>query len=35
VRLPRHEIPQVERLIAADALSWPDFKRLMTVPGST
>jgi len=27
------EIVQVERLIAADALSWPEVKRLMTVPG--
>src|SRR5215204_306135 len=27
------EIAQVERLIAADALSWPEVKRLMTVPG--
>ena len=27
------EIAQVERLIAADALSWPEIKRLMTVPG--
>ena len=25
--------PQVERLIAAEALSWPEVKRLMTVPG--
>jgi len=27
------EIAQVEQLIAADALSWPELKRLMTVPG--
>src|SRR4051812_720052 len=27
------EIEAVERLIAAEALSWPDVKRLMTVPG--
>jgi transposase len=27
------EIAQVERLIAAEALSWPQVKRLMTVPG--
>jgi hypothetical protein len=27
------EIARVERLIAAEALSWPDVKRLMTVPG--
>src|SRR3954447_7609885 len=27
------EITQVERLIAADALSWPEVKQLMTVPG--
>ena len=27
------EIDAVEQLIAADALSWPDVKRLMTVPG--
>jgi transposase len=27
------EIAQVEQLIAADALSWPEVKRLMTVPG--
>jgi transposase len=27
------EIAAVERLIAADALSWPEVKRLMTVPG--
>ena len=27
------EIAAVERLIAAEALSWPDVKRLMTVPG--
>jgi transposase len=27
------EIARVERLIAADALSWPEVKRLMTVPG--
>jgi len=27
------EIAQVERLIAADALGWPEVKRLMTVPG--
>src|SRR4051794_121386 len=27
------EIAQVEQLIAADALSWPEIKRLMTVPG--
>lgn len=27
------EIAEVERLIAAEALSWPDVKRLMTVPG--
>ena len=26
------EIAQVERLIAAEALSWPEVKRLMTVP---
>src|SRR3954447_26373911 len=26
------EITQVERLIAADALPWPEVKRLMTVP---
>jgi transposase len=26
------EIAQVERLIAADALPWPEVKRLMTVP---
>ena len=25
--------PQVDQLIAADALSWPEVKRLMTVPG--
>jgi len=27
------EIAQVEKLIAAEALSWPEVKRLMTVPG--
>jgi transposase len=27
------EIAAVERLIAAEALSWPEVKRLMTVPG--
>ncbi len=27
------EIAEVERLIALDALAWPDVKRLMTVPG--
>jgi hypothetical protein len=27
------EIAQVERLIAAEALSWPEVKRLMSVPG--
>jgi transposase len=27
------EIAAVERLIAADALNWPEVKRLMTVPG--
>src|SRR3954470_880904 len=27
------EIAQVERLIATDALGWPEVKRLMTVPG--
>ena len=27
------EIAQVDRLIAAEALSWPQVKRLMTVPG--
>jgi transposase len=27
------ELAAVERLIAAEALSWPDVKRLMTVPG--
>src|SRR4051794_35636238 len=27
------EIAEVEQLIAAEALSWPDVKRLMTVPG--
>jgi transposase len=27
------EIDTVERLIAAEALSWPEVKRLMTVPG--
>jgi transposase len=27
------EIAQVDRLIAAEALSWPEVKRLMTVPG--
>jgi transposase len=27
------EIAQVDQLIAADALSWPEIKRLMTVPG--
>ena len=27
------EIAAVERLIAAEALSWPEIKRLMTVPG--
>jgi transposase len=27
------EIAQVERLIAAEALTWPEVKRLMTVPG--
>ena len=27
------EIAQVEQLIAAEALSWPEIKRLMTVPG--
>src|SRR5205085_12108804 len=27
------EIAQVEALIAAEALSWPEIKRLMTVPG--
>ena len=33
-RLPRHaRSPQVEQLIAADALGWPEVKRLMTVPG--
>jgi transposase len=28
------EIAEVERLIAAEALSWPEVKRLMTVPGA-
>jgi transposase len=28
-----HEIGAVETLIAAEALSWPEVKRLMTVPG--
>lgn len=27
------EIAEVEKLIAAEALSWPEIKRLMTVPG--
>src|SRR5689334_24213928 len=27
------EIEAVEQLIAAEALSWPELKRLMTVPG--
>jgi transposase len=27
------EIAQVEKLVAAEALSWPEVKRLMTVPG--
>ena len=27
------EIAEVERLIAAEALSWPEVKRLMTIPG--
>src|SRR5207302_4081526 len=27
------EIEAVEQLVAADALSWPEVKRLMTVPG--
>jgi hypothetical protein len=27
------EIAEVERLIAAEALPWPEVKRLMTVPG--
>ena len=27
------EIAQVEQLVAAEALSWPEVKRLMTVPG--
>jgi len=27
------EIAAVERLIAQQALSWPEIKRLMTVPG--
>ena len=27
------EVAEVERLIALDALQWPDVKRLMTVPG--
>ena len=27
------EIAEVEKLIAADALGWPEIKRLMTVPG--
>jgi transposase len=27
------EIAEVERLIAAEALGWPEVKRLMTVPG--
>jgi transposase len=27
------EIAQIDQLIAADALSWPEIKRLMTVPG--
>jgi transposase len=27
------EIAQVDGLIAADALGWPEIKRLMTVPG--
>ena len=29
------EIAAVERVIAAEALSWPEVKRLMTVPAST
>jgi transposase len=29
------EIREVERLIAQEALSWPEIRRLMTVPGST
>ena len=28
------EIAEAERLIAAEALSWPEVKRLMTVPGA-
>jgi hypothetical protein len=28
------EIAAVEKLIAAEALSWPKMKRLMTVPGA-
>jgi transposase len=28
------ELAEVERLIAAEALSWPEVKRLMTVPGA-
>jgi hypothetical protein len=27
------EIAQVEKLIAKQALSWPEIRRLMTVPG--
>ena len=32
-RVPRLEIAAVERLIAQQALSWPEIRRLMTVPG--
>lgn len=28
-----HEVEAVEQLIAAEALSWPEVKRLMSVPG--
>ena len=33
VELLDREIEQVDRLIAAEALSWPQVKRLMSVPG--
>ena len=32
-RLPRRRDREVEQLIAAEALNWPEVKRLMTVPG--
>ena len=34
VDFPDAEVAAVEKLIAAETLSWPEIKRLMTVPGA-